>query len=161
MWGRALRLSAPTPQVYNITHSVGLRQPGATGCRLGRGAKYWSPCSLKFTPAAAHAEPGRGRSQEKLLLIQLAALQLVPEELLAETRQQTQTHTRNHSAKKAPSSIQPQPKVAEDKKENKHRVILCMWRCHAPAGYGAISLSAMGRQARNIPQVCRARAQKV
>ena len=78
MWGRALRLSAPTPQVYDITHSIGLRQPGAAGCRLGRGAKYWSPCSLKFTPAAAHAEPGRGRSQGKLLSIQLAALQLLP-----------------------------------------------------------------------------------
>jgi hypothetical protein len=62
MWGRALRLSAPTPQVYDITHPSAqgnLAQPVAASAR---GAKYWDPCSLKFTPATAHAEPGRGRS---------------------------------------------------------------------------------------------------
>ena len=81
MWGRALRLSAPTPQVYNITHSIGLRQPGAAGCRLGRGAKYWSPCSLKFTSTAARGSLGSRRAGWRKVLrehisIQLAALQL-------------------------------------------------------------------------------------
>ena len=32
MWGRALRLSAPTPQVYDITHKSATRQSG--GARL-------------------------------------------------------------------------------------------------------------------------------
>jgi hypothetical protein len=72
MWGRALRLSAPTPQVYDITHTSAQGSPAQPAAASARGAKYWSPCSLKFTPAAAHAEPSGGRSQEKLLLIQLA-----------------------------------------------------------------------------------------
>ena len=73
---------------------------------------------MKFTPAAAHAEPGRGRSQEKLLSIQLAALQLLPRRIVGgNTPTNTNAHKEPLSAKqKAPSSLQLSQKELREKR---------------------------------------------
>jgi hypothetical protein len=145
------------------------RQSGAAGLPISsprQRVQNIATAPLKFTPPAAHLEPSGGRSQGELLSIQLAALQLLPRRIAGlNTPANTNANKEPLSTKKAPSSIQPQPKGAEDKKEKrKHRVINACGVATRRRGMARFC-SAIGRQARNIPPVANrfywARAQKV
>jgi len=151
MWGRALRLSAPTPQVYNITQKSATRQSG--GARLpppARRRKILGPCALWWFSSAGSRRAERGKPPRGRAVIQLACTAARPRRIWKNAKKSACPHFSGRHEGTTQLKRQAVSQLSNKGAENKHQTGSCACGlCHAPAGatMERFCWRQMGRQA--------------